>query len=39
METRLNLLCEAGVIDKDICKGMMQVVNVLGNRVPSAGAQ
>ncbi|MES1508376.1 hypothetical protein ABUT51_03655, partial [Escherichia coli] len=29
METRLNLLCEAGVIDKDICKGMMQVVNVL----------
>ncbi|OFE15218.1 PRD domain-containing protein, partial [Escherichia coli] len=23
------LLCEAGVIDKDICKGMMQVVNVL----------
>ncbi|EPO1559265.1 PRD domain-containing protein, partial [Escherichia coli] len=20
METRLNLLCEAGVIDKDICK-------------------
>ncbi|EJV3389075.1 PRD domain-containing protein, partial [Escherichia coli] len=21
METRLNLLCEAGVIDKDICKG------------------
>ena len=29
MENRLNLLCEAGVIDKDICKGMMQVVNVL----------
>ncbi|EFY5704723.1 PRD domain-containing protein [Shigella flexneri] len=29
METRLNLLCEAGVIDKDVCKGMMQVVNVL----------
>ncbi|HAO0312373.1 TPA: PRD domain-containing protein [Escherichia coli] len=29
METRLNLLCEAGVIDKDICKGMMQIVNVL----------
>lgn len=29
METRLNLLCEAGVIDKDICKGMMQVVKVL----------
>ncbi|MDL7362861.1 PRD domain-containing protein [Escherichia coli] len=29
METRLNLLCDAGVIDKDICKGMMQVVNVL----------
>jgi hypothetical protein len=29
METRLNLLCEAGIIDKDICKGMMQVVNVL----------
>ncbi|MBW2817878.1 PRD domain-containing protein, partial [Escherichia coli] len=25
METRLNLLCDAGVIDKDICKGMMQV--------------
>ena len=31
METRLNLLCEAGVIDKDICKGMMQVVNVARN--------
>ncbi len=29
METRLNLLCDAGVIDKDICKGMMQVVNLL----------
>ena len=29
MKTRLNLLCDAGVIDKDICKGMMQVVNVL----------
>ncbi|EEZ4357587.1 PRD domain-containing protein, partial [Escherichia coli] len=29
MENRLNLLCEAGVIDKDICKGMLQVVNVL----------
>ncbi|HGW2557972.1 TPA: PRD domain-containing protein [Escherichia coli] len=29
METRLNLLCDAGVIDKDICKGMMQVVKVL----------
>lgn len=29
METRLNLLCDAGVIDKDICKDMMRVVNVL----------
>ena len=29
METRLNLLCGAGVIDKDICKGMMQVVKIL----------
>lgn len=29
MENRLNLLCEAGVIDKDICQGMMQVVKVL----------
>ncbi|EFP1535244.1 hypothetical protein HP449_001203 [Escherichia coli] len=33
METRLNLLCDAGVIDKDICKGMMQVVNVLLHQV------
>ncbi len=39
METRLNLLCDAGVIDKDICKGMMQVVKCTGNRVPSTGAQ
>ena len=39
METRLNLLCDAGVIDKDICKGMMQVVNCTGNRVSSTGAQ
>ena len=23
MENRLNLLCEAGVIDKDICSGML----------------
>ena len=29
MGTRLNLLCDAGVIDKDICKGMMQVVKIL----------
>lgn len=26
MEDRLNLLCEAGVIDRDICDGMLQVV-------------
>lgn len=26
MENRLNLLCEAGVIDKDICDGMLQAV-------------
>ena len=29
MENRLNLLCEAGVIDKDICSGMLQVVERL----------
>lgn len=29
MENRLNLLCEAGVIDKDICTGMLQVVRQL----------
>jgi hypothetical protein len=29
MESRLNLLCEAGVIDKDICSGMLQVVKKL----------
>ncbi|MGU0040841.1 PRD domain-containing protein [Citrobacter freundii complex sp. 2025EL-00176] len=29
MENRLNLLCEAGVIDKDICSGMLQVVRRL----------
>ncbi|HFQ8226093.1 TPA: PRD domain-containing protein [Citrobacter freundii] len=29
MENRLNLLCEAGVIDKDICCGMLQVVRRL----------
>ncbi len=28
METRLNLLCEAGVIDKDICKG--RILNTAG---------
>lgn len=36
MENRLNLLCEAGVIDKDICSGMSQVVRRLDEewRVP-----
>lgn len=29
MENRLNLLCEAGVIDRDICRGMLQVVRRL----------
>lgn len=29
MESRLNLLCEAGVIDKDICSGMLKVVKRL----------
>ncbi|MEL4015495.1 PRD domain-containing protein [Dryocola clanedunensis] len=29
MENRLNLLCDAGIIDKDICEGMMQVVTQL----------
>ncbi|GCB41682.1 hypothetical protein CITFRE_38170 [Citrobacter freundii] len=29
MENRLNMLCEAGVIDKDICSGMLQVVRRL----------
>lgn len=29
MENRLNLLCEAGIIDQDICRGMMQVVRQL----------
>jgi ABC-type molybdate transport system ATPase subunit len=29
MENRLNLLCEAGVIDKDICSGMLRVVKRL----------
>lgn len=29
MEERLNLLCQAGVIDGDICSGMLQAVNVL----------
>jgi len=29
MEKRLNLLCEAGVIDKDICDGMLEVVEQL----------
>lgn len=27
METRLNLLCDAGVIDKDICKGMIEAAH------------
>ncbi len=27
MENRLNLLCDAGVIDRDICDGMLQVVS------------
>ncbi|GAS75168.1 hypothetical protein NGUA41_00005 [Salmonella enterica] len=26
MENRLNLLCEAGVIDMDICSRMRQVI-------------
>lgn len=29
MEKRLKLLCEAGVIDKDICDGMLGVVRQL----------
>ncbi|AIR59788.1 hypothetical protein LH23_03710 [Cedecea neteri] len=29
MEDRLNLLCEAGVIDRDICDGMKVVVTLL----------
>lgn len=29
MEERLNLLCEAGVIDRDICDGLSGVVNQL----------
>lgn len=29
MENRLNLLCDAGVIDKDICIGMQRVVKKL----------
>ena len=29
MENRLNLLCEAGIIDQDICRGMMRVVRQL----------
>lgn len=29
MENRLNLLCEAGVIDNDICIGMLQIVTRL----------
>lgn len=29
MENRLSLLCDAGVIDEDICCGMLQVVRRL----------
>ncbi|MDI3362228.1 PRD domain-containing protein [Lelliottia sp. V89_10] len=29
MEERLNLLCQAGIIDKDICDGMSGVVTQL----------
>ena len=29
MENRLSLLCDAGVIDEDICRGMLQVVRRL----------
>ncbi|QIX98403.1 MULTISPECIES: PRD domain-containing protein [Cedecea] len=32
MEDRLNLLCDAGVIDRDICDGMKQVVAQLETR-------
>jgi hypothetical protein len=32
MEERLNLLCEAGVIDRDICTGMLQVTRLLDER-------
>lgn len=32
MEARLNLLCDAGVIDKDICDGMLTVVTQLETR-------
>ncbi|MDO1920872.1 PRD domain-containing protein, partial [Escherichia coli] len=41
METRHNLLCKEGVIDKDNCKGMMQVVNVLetGCHLPVSSEQ
>lgn len=29
MEERLNLLCQAGIIDRDICDGMLEVVTQL----------
>lgn len=29
MENRLNLLCQAGVIDRDICDGMLRVARQL----------
>lgn len=29
MENRLNLLCQAGIIDQDICDGMLTVVTEL----------
>ncbi|MFP2515127.1 PRD domain-containing protein [Buttiauxella agrestis] len=29
MEERLNLLCDAGIIDRDICEGMLGVVEQL----------
>lgn len=32
MESRLNLLCEAGVIDKDIRDGMLRVVTLLDEK-------
>lgn len=38
MENRLSLLCDAGVIDEDICRGMLQVVRRLDEEWKLAGA-
>lgn len=32
MENRLNLLCDAGIVDRDICNGMLQVVHRLDDQ-------